>query len=73
MSECNGDTRPQPSYSPAGPTLGMQEARLCYSHFRLQVWNRKGRDPLGGAAGKVVGLGMNGEREAQSLGVQITS
>lgn len=50
----------------------MENAQLCYSHFRLQVWNRTGRDPGEGAVGKVVNLGMNREREAHTSGVQIT-
>lgn len=62
MSVCNGDTRPALSYSPASSTPGM--ARLCYSHFRLQVWNRKGRDPGGRSSGEVGrpgnGRGMRG-------------
>lgn len=51
MSVCNGDTRPGLSYSPVSSTLGT--ARLCYSHFRLQVWNRRSRDPGGRSSGEV--------------------
>lgn len=62
-----GDMGPQLQYSHVNSTLGI--AGLSYSHFRLQVWDRKGRDSGGRSRRKLFSLGVIGDREIGAVGV----
>lgn len=67
LSANYGDAGPRLQYSHVNSTLGI--ARLCYSHFRLQVWDGKGRDSGGRSRGKVFSQGTIGEREIRAVGL----
>lgn len=67
LSANYGDAGPRLQYSHVNSTLGI--ARLCYSHFRLQVWDGKGRASGGRRRGKVFSLGTIGEREIRAVGL----